>query len=251
MDYSTAVCDAQGWVVAQGLTLPIQLCSFPRVMRFVRERFGNELAEGDVLIANDPYGSGGQHLPDIYVLNRSLRRVRLRASRPRWGTIPTSAASCPAQPECADALRNRALNALALCIEALAFLAPHRARAAVRASCSLTACAAQLGRASIAIGRVGADADMVPDRLVLVFAPVPAIMVFWTAMEHRPTAQRQPPKRAVGLHRVPGHHLRVRAGDVVSRDDRVQQRQVGVGRKLQRGCGSGLNDGRHGQGGRA
>ena len=68
MDYSTGLCDPQGRIVAQGLTLPIQLCSFPRIMRFVQERFGDTLADGDVLIANDPYGSGGQHLPDVYVL---------------------------------------------------------------------------------------------------------------------------------------------------------------------------------------
>ncbi|MBR3194630.1 hydantoinase B/oxoprolinase family protein [Bosea sp. (in: a-proteobacteria)] len=68
MDYSTALCDAKGRVIAQGLTLPIQLCSFPRIMGFVRERYGDRLKPGDVLIANDPYGSGGQHLPDIYIL---------------------------------------------------------------------------------------------------------------------------------------------------------------------------------------
>ncbi|SEG68270.1 hydantoinase B/oxoprolinase family protein [Bosea lathyri] len=68
MDYSTALCDAQGRVIAQGLTLPIQLCSFPRIMGFVRERYGSTLKQGDVLIANDPYGSGGQHLPDVYIL---------------------------------------------------------------------------------------------------------------------------------------------------------------------------------------
>ncbi len=68
MDYSTALCDAQGRVIAQGLTLPIQLCSFPRIMGFVRERYGDSLRPGDVLIANDPYGSGGQHLPDVYIL---------------------------------------------------------------------------------------------------------------------------------------------------------------------------------------
>ncbi|HKU94631.1 MAG TPA: hydantoinase B/oxoprolinase family protein [Vineibacter sp.] len=68
MDYSTALCDAQGRVIAQGLTLPIQLCSFPRIMRLARERFGNTLGKGDILIANDPYGSGGQHLPDVYIL---------------------------------------------------------------------------------------------------------------------------------------------------------------------------------------
>ncbi len=68
MDYSTALCDAKGRVIAQGLTLPIQLCSFPRIMGFVKERYGETLKPGDVLIANDPYGSGGQHLPDIYIL---------------------------------------------------------------------------------------------------------------------------------------------------------------------------------------
>ncbi len=68
MDYSTALCDGQGRVIAQGLTLPIQLCSFPRIMGFVRERYGDTLKPGDVLIANDPYGSGGQHLPDVYIL---------------------------------------------------------------------------------------------------------------------------------------------------------------------------------------
>jgi N-methylhydantoinase B len=68
MDYSTGLCDARGRVIAQGLTLPIQLCSFPRIMRFVADRFGTSLRPGDVLIANDPYGSGGQHLPDVYIL---------------------------------------------------------------------------------------------------------------------------------------------------------------------------------------
>lgn len=68
MDYSTGLCDAQGRVIAQGLTLPIQLCSFPRVMRFIRERYGDKLVPGDILITNDPYSAGGQHLPDIYIL---------------------------------------------------------------------------------------------------------------------------------------------------------------------------------------
>lgn len=77
MDYSTALCDAQGRVIAQGLTLPIQLCSFPRVMQFVKQRYGASLKQGDVLIANDPYGSGGQHLPDVYILKPIFVEQRL------------------------------------------------------------------------------------------------------------------------------------------------------------------------------
>jgi N-methylhydantoinase B len=73
MDYSTGLCDPQGRIIAQGLNLPIQLCSFPRVMRFLKQRFGDDMARGDVFITNDPYGSGGQHLPDVYVLKPIFR----------------------------------------------------------------------------------------------------------------------------------------------------------------------------------
>ena len=68
MDYSTALCDRKGRVVAQGLTLAVQLGTFPTVMRYVLEEFGRTAKPGDVYIANDPYGCGGQHLPDIYVI---------------------------------------------------------------------------------------------------------------------------------------------------------------------------------------
>ena len=68
MDYSTAVCDRHGQVVAQGLTLAVQLGSFPDIMTVLVREYGNDMASGDVFIANDPYGSGGQHLPDLYVI---------------------------------------------------------------------------------------------------------------------------------------------------------------------------------------
>ncbi len=68
MDYSTALCDRDGRVVAQGLTLAVQLGTFPTVMGYVLEEFGASAKPGDVYIANDPYGCGGQHLPDLYVI---------------------------------------------------------------------------------------------------------------------------------------------------------------------------------------
>ena len=37
-------------------------------MRHVREHFGDDIEPGDVFLANDPYGFGGQHLPDLYVI---------------------------------------------------------------------------------------------------------------------------------------------------------------------------------------
>ena len=68
MDYSTALCDANGAVVAQGLTLAVQLGSFPDIMAKIVGDHGTGTRPGDVFIANDPYGSGGQHLPDIYII---------------------------------------------------------------------------------------------------------------------------------------------------------------------------------------
>jgi N-methylhydantoinase B len=77
MDYSTALCDRDGSVVAQGLTLAVQLGSFPTMMRNVREHFGDDVRPGDVFITNDPYGFGGQHLPDIYVIQPIFHGGRL------------------------------------------------------------------------------------------------------------------------------------------------------------------------------
>jgi N-methylhydantoinase B len=68
MDYSTALCDEEGLIIAQGLTLAVQLGSFPDAMRVVLRDYAGKLEPGDVLIANDPYSAGGQHLPDIYII---------------------------------------------------------------------------------------------------------------------------------------------------------------------------------------
>jgi N-methylhydantoinase B len=68
MDYSTALCDRNGQIIAQGLTLAVQLGTFPTIMRHVVEEHAPFARPGDIWVANDPYGSGGQHLPDIYVI---------------------------------------------------------------------------------------------------------------------------------------------------------------------------------------
>jgi len=68
MDYSTALCDRHGQVIAQGLTLAVQLGAFPDGMRHILDEEAATAKPGDIFIFNDPYGSGGQHLPDIYVI---------------------------------------------------------------------------------------------------------------------------------------------------------------------------------------
>jgi N-methylhydantoinase B len=66
MDYSAAICDAQGRLVAQGLSLPGHLCSIPVALQAVLAAFGEDVHPGDIFINNDPY-DGGMHLPDIFI----------------------------------------------------------------------------------------------------------------------------------------------------------------------------------------
>ena len=66
MDYSAALCDADGRLAAQGLSLPGHLCSIPVALQAVLRHFGDDIAPGDILINNDPY-DGGMHLPDIFI----------------------------------------------------------------------------------------------------------------------------------------------------------------------------------------
>ncbi|MDA0675666.1 MAG: hydantoinase B/oxoprolinase family protein [Proteobacteria bacterium] len=68
MDYSTAVCDRNGETIAQGLTTPVHLGSFPDAMRNLVQTYSGDMAPGDVFIFNDPYGSGGMHLPDFFIV---------------------------------------------------------------------------------------------------------------------------------------------------------------------------------------
>ena len=68
MDYSTAFCDRNGQVLAQGLTITLHLGSFPDVFESVMTKYRDSIEPGDIFIVNDPYGSGGIHLPDIYII---------------------------------------------------------------------------------------------------------------------------------------------------------------------------------------
>jgi len=66
MDYSTGFADADGKLVAQGLTLPGHLGSVPTALASIMRHFAADMAPGDVFIMNDPF-DGGMHLPDIFI----------------------------------------------------------------------------------------------------------------------------------------------------------------------------------------
>jgi N-methylhydantoinase B len=67
MDFSTALVDTDGKLVAQGLTLPGHLGSIPTAMESIMRQFGDNMGPGDIFIMNDPF-DGGMHLPDIFVI---------------------------------------------------------------------------------------------------------------------------------------------------------------------------------------
>jgi N-methylhydantoinase B len=66
MDYSAAICDRHGRMVAQAKTIALHLGAIPEAMEEVLRRFGGDLRPGDAVILNDPY-EGGMHLPDIFM----------------------------------------------------------------------------------------------------------------------------------------------------------------------------------------
>jgi len=78
LDYSTALCDAKGRVIAQGLTIPLHLASFPAAMKKMLSLYADNILEGDIFIANDPYLAGGMHLPDIYIIKPIFVDARLQ-----------------------------------------------------------------------------------------------------------------------------------------------------------------------------
>ena len=66
MDYSAAICDRHGHMVAQAKTIALHLGAIPEAMNALLARYGDDLNPGDAVILNDPY-EGGMHLPDIFM----------------------------------------------------------------------------------------------------------------------------------------------------------------------------------------
>ena len=81
-DYSCAVFDGTGEVIAMGDHMPVHLGSMPMSVRAAID--AGAMEPGDVVMLNDPF-RGGTHLPDItlvapvYVESRHLRGRVARA----------------------------------------------------------------------------------------------------------------------------------------------------------------------------
>jgi N-methylhydantoinase B len=69
LDFSNALHDRNGEVVAEALGIPLLLGAMSPTVRVVLEAFAvEELRPGDVIVSNDPYLGGGTHLNDINVI---------------------------------------------------------------------------------------------------------------------------------------------------------------------------------------
>jgi 5-oxoprolinase (ATP-hydrolysing) len=67
LDFSCALFDAEGRLVANAPHMPVHLGSMGESIRTVRQRNAGEMQPGDVFVLNDPY-NGGTHLPDVTVV---------------------------------------------------------------------------------------------------------------------------------------------------------------------------------------
>jgi N-methylhydantoinase B len=77
-DYSCAVFDAAGQVIAMGDHMPVHLGSMPMSVRAAVAH--GELRPGDMVMLNDPF-AGGTHLPDITLVSPVYVGVGRRRSR--------------------------------------------------------------------------------------------------------------------------------------------------------------------------
>lgn len=67
LDFSCALFDADGNLIANAPHIPVHLGSMGESIKEVLRRRGGEMRPGDVYAINDPY-HGGTHLPDVTVV---------------------------------------------------------------------------------------------------------------------------------------------------------------------------------------
>lgn len=67
-DFSCALFDSRGRLVAQAAHIPVHLGAMPLSVAAAVEAFGDDLAPGDLIVLNDPF-RGGTHLPDITMVS--------------------------------------------------------------------------------------------------------------------------------------------------------------------------------------
>ena len=75
-DFSTAICDLDGRLIAQAEHVPIHVGALPFAAKAMTEFFRGDIHKGDVFLLNDPY-HGGNHLPDVKAIRPVFAGGRL------------------------------------------------------------------------------------------------------------------------------------------------------------------------------
>jgi 5-oxoprolinase (ATP-hydrolysing) len=96
LDFSCAVFDADGGLVANAPHLPVHLGSMGASVQAVLERHRGELRPGDAWLLNSPY-AGGTHLPDLTVVTPVFLGEAVDAASSRPG-VDADAGGGPCQP---------------------------------------------------------------------------------------------------------------------------------------------------------
>ncbi|MDX2155663.1 MAG: hydantoinase B/oxoprolinase family protein [Hyphomicrobiaceae bacterium] len=65
-DHSIAIADAKGRLIVQSQgSLPVHISSMTGLVSTLLAKYGSDIHEGDLFLANDPHVAGGTHLPDL------------------------------------------------------------------------------------------------------------------------------------------------------------------------------------------
>ena len=88
-DFSCALFNAQGQMIAQAAHIPVHLGSMPMSVEAAIQDFPN-LEPGDVIIVNDPY-RGGTHLPDITLVSPVFVQTSEVANQQLFGFVASRA----------------------------------------------------------------------------------------------------------------------------------------------------------------
>jgi N-methylhydantoinase B len=108
-DYSCAVFDAKGRVIAQGDHMPVHLGSMPMAVAAALAEI--TFAPGDVVALNDPF-AGGTHLPDVTLINGVfVHETRGRGDTVTRGRQNFSVSPRPSSPRLLFYVANRAHHA--------------------------------------------------------------------------------------------------------------------------------------------
>ncbi len=90
LDYATGLLDERGDLITQGNGVTGFLGTLTFAARSVIEKFGGDLAPGDVIITNDPYRGGGTHLSDVTLVQPLFytdRLVAFAANKAHWTEV--------------------------------------------------------------------------------------------------------------------------------------------------------------------